>query len=175
MKLRSALALASYVGMSWRFARPQDLWPSRYDDESPQQRWSWTGSALVVMARRSGTDVLHEICHWLTATKSMRGRREFGLGNAPFGYVTSGDRDEEMPAGAVQYEVDTCVLELLLRERVCSRDSVLRRSRAIGIQVERGLSIREGLPLAADPTDIPEGEWFDPRTIRRLAAVMRSA
>lgn len=78
-----SLRLLDHCGMPWRADDSEDEFPAVKD------HYRWDGSMLVVPSRLSASDILHELAHWLYASRRQRQCVEYGLGCNPGGVYAS--------------------------------------------------------------------------------------
>jgi len=120
---RMALALLTTARMPWRHATEKDAVGSRYN--GPVYPHSWSGQELLVTEQRVGSDLIHELCHWLVAPKNRRNAREFGLGDPSWpDVVFQGER--LLRSGSSNNEEATVAvldayIHYILGRRWCSR------------------------------------------------------
>lgn len=120
---KRALDLLSLAGMPWRFAHEADIVARNpFDRTKPLYRHSWTGHILLVTADRSGTDLIHEFCHWLIAPIRRRSKPEFGLGASQWSDLADRlqERDLQRDLRLVSHdkaydeEIHACLLDVYL-------------------------------------------------------------
>ncbi len=184
-----ALHVLNAAEMPWRKATADDVWQE--DDGAKRvpnadivigsltkrYRHSWNGRYLLVTEQRTGSQLLHELAHWLVVPRSRRGDPEYGLGEPSWDDIApvmtgAWQRTPEWALEGPQYrDINPVEIELAWQRLVGTKTKDVEESLASILQIvflkELGLDWRAAVsPLGR----APHSNWARRRTWDQFAA-----